>query len=240
MNNLIARISNLSKSYQKKAVLLPFHLDINQGECIVLCGGNGAGKSTLIKMLVGVLAPSTGEFTFYTNSQKKFGYMPDHMNFQNELTPIEILQYYGAFVKASPEKIQKVLARVGLWDKRNDKIGSFSKGMAQRLNLAQSLLPEVDLFIFDEPTNGLDPFWVIEFKSIIEELKKEGKSILLSSHIMRDVVDIADRVAFIFEGEMKACGALEEIYRQCRCETLDEVFLSFVQNKNMQGNALAF
>ncbi|HJV44361.1 MAG TPA: ABC transporter ATP-binding protein, partial [Bacillota bacterium] len=238
MNGLVARISNLSKKYKNKTVLAPIQLDIFKGECVVLCGGNGAGKSTLIKMLVGILQPTTGEFLFHTENKKKFGYMPDQMNFQGELTPVEILQYYGSFVQANKEKINQVLQRVGLWEQRNQKVSSFSKGMGQRLNLAQALLAEVDLYIFDEPTNGLDPFWVIEFKNIIQELKERGKSVLLSSHIMRDVVDIADRVAFIFEGEMKACGALAEIYQTCHCSSLEEVFLSFIQGKR-QDRVLA-
>ncbi|SHF88669.1 ABC transporter ATP-binding protein [Ornithinibacillus halophilus] len=233
--DIVLTISQLSKTYGKKQVLHPVDLKVKRGECVVLCGGNGAGKSTLIKMITGIEKQSTGKFTFKVDNKKKFGFMPDAMDFPGELTAIEVLKYYGKFLNASEDKINELLKRVGLWDVRNQKVGSFSKGMSQRVNLAQTLLADVDVYILDEPTNGLDPYWVIEFKEIIHDLKREGKTILLSSHIMRDVAEISDRVVILFEGAIKEDGSLEEIYARNNCESLEEVFLKLLKLQTNQS-----
>ncbi|EKN64367.1 ABC transporter ATP-binding protein [Schinkia azotoformans] len=229
---IVLKAQNLSKTYGKKQVLSSTDLSINKGECVVFCGGNGAGKSTLIKLLTGIEKPSSGIFQFLTSKKKSFGYMPDHMNFPGELSPIEVLMYYRTFVDASKEKMMEVIKKVGLWEVRNQKISSFSKGMSQRVNLAQALLSDVDVYIFDEPTNGLDPYWVIEFKNIIKDLTNNGKTVILSSHIMRDVAEISDRVFIIFEGQVKESGSLEEIYEKYATQTLEEVFLKLLEKSH--------
>lgn len=224
--NSIVDVNNLSKTYGTKIALHPTTLTIQQGECIVLCGGNGAGKSTLIRMLIGLEKQSSGSITFTSNQKKLFGYMPDNMNFPKELTLLEILNYYAAFLNVKVDKMKEVIQKVGLWNERNHKVGSFSKGMIQRVNLAQCLLADVDLYILDEPTNGLDPYWVIKLKEIITELKNNGKTIILSSHIMRDIIDVSDRIFILFNGKICGNGSLEEIYRANHCTSLEEVFLN--------------
>ena len=102
--------------------------------------------------------------------------------------------------------------------------------------MAQALLAEADVYIFDEPTNGLDPYWVIEFKKIIHELKQAGKTVILSSHIMRDVVEISDRVVILFEGEVKENGSLEEIYERQECDNLEDVFLTILEKEQHATN----
>lgn len=227
-DNIVLRAANLTKTFGKKQVLSSTDLSVKKGECVVFCGGNGAGKSTLIKLLTGIEKPSSGTIQFHTSKGKQFGYMPDHMNFPAELSPIEVLTYYRTFVGGSREDIQDVIKRVGLWDVRNQKIGSFSKGMSQRVNLAQALLADVDVYIFDEPTNGLDPYWVIEFKKIVKKLTQDGKSVILSSHIMRDVAEISDRVFILFEGQVKESGNLQEIFTKYHTNTLEDVFLKLL------------
>nr|WP_251025986.1 ABC transporter ATP-binding protein [Bacillus sp. ISL-47] len=219
----------LSKSYKRKTALTRVDLQIEEGECVVLCGGNGAGKSTMIKLLTGVEKPSTGEVVFHSGQKKAFAYMPDQMNFPPELTPIEILQYYGQFFKKGHEAIKMVLEKVGLWEERNHRVGGFSKGMSQRLNLAQCLLADTDIYILDEPTNGLDPYWVIQLKQIIKELKKRNKTVIVSSHIMRDAIEIADKVLILFNGKVKSYGTLKKVYKEYSCSTLEEVFLAITK-----------
>ncbi|WP_458414759.1 ABC transporter ATP-binding protein [Schinkia sp. CFF1] len=230
--NIVLQAQNLTKWFGKKQVLSSIDLSINKGECVVFCGGNGAGKSTLIKLLTGIEKPSSGSIQFQTSKKKWFGYMPDHMNFPFELSPIEVLTYYRTFVDECRVTIEDVIKRVGLWDFRNQKIGSFSKGMSQRVNLAQALLADVDVYIFDEPTNGLDPYWVIEFKKIVKELTNAGKTIILSSHIMRDVAEISNRVFILFEGQVKESGSLQEIYAKYHTNTLEDVFLKLNNQPN--------
>src|SRR5690625_756605 len=229
--NIQLEVKDVSKKYGKKTVLQPTNLEITSGKCVAVCGGNGAGKSTLIKIITGIEKASSGSIQFNTKSKKNFSYMPDHMNFHSELTPVEVLDYYASFIGAKKEKIQEVLEKVGLWDQRNNKVGSFSKGMTQRVNLAQALLADVDLYILDEPTNGLDPFWVIQFKQILQELIDQGKTVVLSSHIMRDVVEICDEIVILFEGIVKTSGTLDEIYMETGCSSLEEVFLSMVERE---------
>ncbi|MCH1625402.1 ABC transporter ATP-binding protein [Ferdinandcohnia quinoae] len=225
----IVKVDSISKNYKKKTVLHPSSFSISKGRCVVLCGGNGAGKSTIIKLLTGIEKPTSGTVTFHTKGKKLFGYMPDQMVFPRELTPIEILMYYGNFLGCEREKMNEVIKKVGLWDERNQKVGSFSKGMSQRVNLAQCLLADVDVYILDEPTNGLDPYWVITFKQIIKELKEKGKTVILSSHIMRDIAEIADDIILLFRGKVCGEGHLEELYEKFSCTSLEEIFLSLHQ-----------
>jgi len=223
---MILQLSNISKKYHHKIALSPLDLSINEGECIVICGGNGAGKSTMIKILTGIEKATTGDVVFHSSGNKPFAYMPDQMNFPGELTPLEILQYYGVFLNADKRKIHQVLKDVGLWEERNQRVGGFSKGMSQRLNLAQCLLADTDIYILDEPTNGLDPYWVIQLKQIILKLKDENKTVIVSSHIMRDVIEIADKVLILFNGKLKSFGTLNQIYSDHACGSLEEVFLA--------------
>lgn len=232
---MILELKNISKNYKRKIALAPVDLSIDEGECVVLCGGNGAGKSTMIKMITGINKPSTGKIIFHSKQKKSFAYMPDQMNFPPELTPLEILGYYGNFLQADKNKINEVLKEVGLWEERNTRTGGFSKGMSQRLNLAQCLLADTDIYILDEPTNGLDPYWVIQFKEIIQRLKKLKKTIIVSSHIMRDAIEIADKVIILFNGKVKSFGTLEEIYKRHGCSTLEEVFLAIHQQEQHQA-----
>lgn len=228
---MIVELNDISKKYKNKTALFPVNLQIDKGECVVLCGGNGAGKSTMIKILTGIEKGTAGKVTFHSKQKKPFAYMPDQMNFPPELTPIEILSYYGHFLNTEKSKINQVIKDVGLWEERNQRVGGFSKGMSQRLNLAQCLLADTDIYILDEPTNGLDPYWVIQFKEIILQLKHRNKTLIVSSHIMRDAIEIADRVLILFNGKVKTFGTLKQIYHEHHCETLEGVFMSIHNNE---------
>ncbi|KON90347.1 lantibiotic ABC transporter ATP-binding protein [Sporosarcina globispora] len=219
-------LKDLSKAYKKKTALASMGLRIEKGECIVLCGGNGAGKSTMIKLLTGVENPTKGSVVFHSKQKRPFAYMPDQMIFPSELTPYEILGYYGQFLNKNKESIKFVLEKTGLWSERNQKAGGFSKGMSQRLNLAQCLLADTDIYILDEPTDGLDPYWVIQLKKIIKELKEKNKTIIVSSHIMRDAIEIADKLIILFNGKLIFYGTLNQVYKEYRCTSLEDAFLS--------------
>ncbi|RBP96497.1 ABC-2 type transport system ATP-binding protein [Cytobacillus firmus] len=232
---MILELKDLSKVYKKKTALERLNLHIEKGDCIVLCGGNGAGKSTMIKMLTGVESPTTGSVAFHSKQQKPFAYMPDQMIFPSELTPYEILDYYRQFLNKNKESVKWVLEKTGLWSERNQKAGGFSKGMSQRLNLAQCMLADTDIYILDEPTDGLDPYWVIQLKKIIKELKEENKTIIVSSHIMRDAIEIADKLIILFNGKIKFFGTLNQVYKEYRCISLEEVFLSIHKNEQQTG-----
>lgn len=222
---------DVGKIYDKHNQVRNIHLQVQKGECLALCGGNGAGKSTIIKMIVGLLTPSSGEIFLAGHSHRgerktylrQFGYMPDAMLFPKTLTGYEVLSYFAKLRNLPADRAEDVLERVGLAQDGQKKISHYSKGMQQRLSLGQALLANPAILILDEPTNGLDPLWVIRFKQFIQELKEAGTTILLSSHIMRDVEEMADRVAFIHGGQLIHTGAAQG-------ERLEDVFFRIVQN----------
>lgn len=207
------------KQYNKTNHIGAIDLSIKKGEIFALCGGNGAGKSTIIKMLTGILKPTSGKILLNgkvmiassMEHKRDFSYMPDDMLFPQQLTGNEVLHFFGKLRGVSGERIKEVLQIVGLEDARDKFIRHYSKGMQQRLSLAQALLPDVGLLILDEPTNGLDPYWVYRFKELIVNEKKKGKTILFTTHILTLVEEIADRAAFMENGKVMACDTVANL-----------------------------
>ena len=203
-------LQDLSKIYNEYSKVENVSFSVEKGEIVALCGGNGAGKSTLIKMITGILKPTSGEIwidgkpanTISKTYRTQFSYMPDDMLFPRQLTALEILAFFANLRGVEKEKAEEVLGIVGLLDQRNQLIKHFSKGMQQRLSFAQALLADTPLIILDEPTNGLDPYWVYRFKEIMKQEKAKGKSILFTTHILSLVEEIADKAAFIERGQL--------------------------------------
>lgn len=216
------RIEGLAKHYSQTKKITDISFTIDKPEIFALCGGNGAGKSTLIKMLTGIMKPSTGKI-FMDNKEvdpqskefkKLFSYMPDEMLFPRQLTGVEVLTFFARLRGISDEKVTEALQQVGLFDVRNMQIKQYSKGMQQRLSLAQALLPDVPLRILDEPTNGLDPLWVVRFKEIIKEEKRQGRSVFFTTHILSLVEELADRAAYMEDGQLQYCDSVESLVQK--------------------------
>ncbi|CAM3889222.1 ABC transporter ATP-binding protein [Mesobacillus thioparans] len=213
------RIDALAKVYSETKKVTDISFGINKPEIFALCGGNGAGKSTLIKMLTGIMKPTSGKVLLDGSEidprshefKKLISYMPDEMLFQRQLSGLEVLTFFARLRGIGDVRVNEVLQQVGLYDVRNMQIKQYSKGMQQRLSLAQALLPDVPLRILDEPTNGLDPLWVFRFKEIIEEEKRQGKTIFFTTHILSLVEELADRAAFMEEGQMKICETVDSL-----------------------------
>ncbi|MCM3573687.1 ABC transporter ATP-binding protein [Mesobacillus subterraneus] len=213
------RIEGLAKHYSETKKITDINLTINKPEIFALCGGNGAGKSTLIKMLTGMMKPTAGKILMdgkvidpqKQGFKKLFSYMPDEMLFPRQLTGLEVLTFFARLRGITDEKVMDALKQVGLFEVRNMQIKQYSKGMQQRLSLAQALLPDVPLRILDEPTNGLDPLWVFRFKEIILEEKKQGRTILFTTHILSLVEELADRTAFMQEGQLQYCDSVTSL-----------------------------
>ena len=203
-------LHDLTKIYNEYSKVENINFSIEKGEIVALCGGNGAGKSTLIKMITGILKPTSGEIwidgkptdTISKAYRNQFSYMPDDMLFPRQLTALEVLIFFAGLRGVEKEKAFEVLEIVGLFEQRNQLIKHFSKGMQQRLSFAQALLADTPLIILDEPTNGLDPYWVYRFKEIMKEEKEKGKSIIFTTHILSLVEEIADKAAFIEKGQL--------------------------------------
>lgn len=210
-------IRNLSKQFKTKKGIVnavkPLNLTVEQGEVFGFLGPNGAGKSTTIKMLMGFLRPSSGEASIAgrsiqsAESRRSVGYLPENPSFFDYLTAEEYLTFvsssFGVSSNVAERRIPEVLKLLELWDARKRLIRSYSKGMVQRVGLAQALVHNPDILILDEPMSGLDPIGRVVVKQIIQEMKKQGKTVFFSTHIISDIEAVCDRVGIIYKGELK-------------------------------------
>lgn len=217
--------TNLTKSYKKKRVVDNLSFSVNNGEIFAFLGSNGAGKTTTIKMILGLVGIDSGEVKIAENI--RIGYSPETPYFPPFLTGYEVLEYYAGIQKISKTErkteIPKLLETVGL---ENDKtrVKNYSKGMLQRLALAQALLRNPNLLILDEPTAGLDALGRLEIMQLIEKLKIGGKTIIINSHILNDIERICDRGIIIKKGIQM--GLWNKSDNNTR--TLEEIFLDLV------------
>lgn len=217
------KCNNLIKKYDDRNVVDNISFSVNKGTIFALLGANGAGKTTTIKMILNLIEKDSGDIAIKEGS--KIGYSPETPHLPEFMTAKELMHFYGKLLgmsKVDREKeIEELLDKVNMIEYKSKKIKGFSKGMLQRLGVAQSLLNNPDIVILDEPTAGLDAFGRIEMIDLIKELKNEGKTIILNSHILNDVEKIADEGIIIKRGkimevwnkEMKKEGlSLEEIF----------------------------
>ncbi|RXK18497.1 ATP-binding cassette domain-containing protein [Macrococcus sp. DPC7161] len=176
--------------YRKDKPFGPFNLQFESGKVNVIIGANGAGKSTLIQLILGRIHPKSGVLNVVGN----ISYMPDDLLFPRYLKVKEIITLLANYKHAEANQINAVLNSVGLLDQSNDYVKSFSKGMVQRVNIAQSLLGNADTLIMDEPTNGLDPNWIYKLTKIIDKEKELGKTIIISTHQLDFALKVADKI----------------------------------------------
>jgi ABC-2 type transport system ATP-binding protein len=219
-------ITKLAKTFKGKHgarvdALKDLTLDIENGEIFGFLGPNGAGKSTTIKLLMGLIRPSSGNANIMgkeiasTEARKHVGYLPENPAFYDYLSAEEYLHFVGKTfampISQLREKAGDLLRRLELWDARKRLIRTFSKGMVQRVGLAQVLLHDPQVYILDEPMSGLDPVGRALVKDIILDLKARGKCVFFSTHIIADVETICDRVGIILRGELQSVERVETI-----------------------------
>lgn len=224
---LAVEITSLTKEFptpfrsQKILAAKDVSLSIPQGQIYGLIGPNGSGKSTTMKALLGLLAPTSGTCKIFgkdsvrVDSRKDVGYLPENPYFYKHLTGKETLKFYGKLCgikrKELDKRIDELLKLVDMERARDQKVGTFSKGMLQRIGIAQALIHEPRLLILDEPTAGVDPVGSREIRDMILSLKEAGKTVFLCSHLLEQVQEICDRVGIIFNGSLKKEGTLEEL-----------------------------
>ncbi len=206
-----------------KRVLHGISLSINPGEVFGLLGPNGAGKSTTLKILLRLIFPTSGKALIFNrplddiSTHARIGFLPENPYFYDHLTATEFLEYAGVLFGLSESdqrhRADDLLRRVGLTESRDVPLRKFSKGMVQRLGIAQALINNPDLVILDEPMSGLDPLGRREVRDLILSLREEGKTVLFSTHILSDAESICDRVAILDRGRLQGCGHLQEILR---------------------------
>src|SRR5271163_4516283 len=221
-------ILDLEKKYlvgfwrkRPKVALHPLRLTIEEGEVFGFLGPNGAGKTTTLKLLMGLVFPTAGSARIlgrdWTDPEVKaqIGFLPEQPYFYDHLTAHELLNYYaqlsGVAAKDRARRVEATLQRVGLSDIKGVQLRKFSKGMLQRVGIAQAILHDPKLVFFDEPMSGLDPMGRREVRDLMEQLKHEGKTVFFSTHILSDAEALCDRVAIIHKGELRGVGAVEDL-----------------------------
>ncbi|MCT6925434.1 ABC transporter ATP-binding protein [Metasolibacillus sp.] len=210
-------------TYRKGRQIGPVTYQMTSGKIIALVGENGAGKSTIMKLIMGQLPVDSGTITGIPKG--KVRYMPDDLNFPTTLKVGEIIELLGKLKGITKESQKEILKRADLFDHINSFVSELSKGMRQRLNFAQSLLGECDVYILDEPTNGLDPYWINRVKSILKEEKDKGQLILYSTHLLSMVEEMADEVIFIHKGQVLASGNISNLKLQYAENSLEALWM---------------
>ena len=211
----------LRKEFGEKTAVADLSLDVERGEVFGFLGPNGAGKTTAVKMLLGLISPTSGKGEVLGSllgdyrSREKVGFLPEHFRFHDWLTAEEFLRLHGNLYKIPSQiltpRIAELLELVGLENHREKKLRAFSKGMLQRIGLAQALLNEPDLVFLDEPTSGLDPVGRRLVRDIIRDLRERGTTVFLNSHMLSEVEITCDRVAFIRQGEVLTTNSLQSL-----------------------------
>ena len=204
-----------------KRALDPLHLCVHAGEVFGYLGPNGAGKTTTLKLLMGLVFPTAGTARILGLEvddpalKAQIGFLPEHPYFYDYLTARELLEYYaqlsGVAAKERSSRVEKMLARVGLSEVGRLQLRKFSKGMLQRVGLAQAILHEPKIVFLDEPMSGLDPIGRREVRELIEELRQEGKTVFFSTHILSDAEALCDRVAVLYKGELRGVGVVQDL-----------------------------
>lgn len=212
-------ISHLTKAFSGVKALSDVSLLVAPGERVALLGHNGAGKSTLMKVILGLIAADSGEISVCgaapgdSNARSKVAYLPENATFHSALTGLEQITYYMRLRGVPASGAMALLDKVGLGHAARRRIGTYSKGMRQRVGLAQALIGHPSLLVLDEPTSGLDPVSRRDFYELLDGLAAEGAAILLSSHALTEVEARTDRLLILSGGRMVATGSLPELRR---------------------------
>jgi ABC-2 type transport system ATP-binding protein len=211
----------LRKEYGRKVALHGLDLTVNRGEVFGFLGPNGAGKTTTIKILLGLVRPTSGEARLLgraageAEARRRVGYLPENFRFHDWLTGAGLLQFHGRLAGMSGDdlrsRIPKILDQVGLGNRGDDRIRAYSKGMTQRIGLAQAIVHEPELVLLDEPTSALDPVGRREVRDLIRDLRGRGITVFLNSHLLSEIEMVCDRVAIVDRGRVIRSGRLDEL-----------------------------
>ncbi len=228
-------LANVDKVYKGKIhALRGIEMRVRRGEIFGLLGPNGAGKSTLVKILMTVISPTKAEGLMlgrpvgHKPTLARVGYLPEHHRFPEYLTGGQVLDFYGALCGV-PKALRRtraaeLLGLVGMSDWSKTKVKQYSKGMRQRIGIAQALMNDPDLVVLDEPTDGVDPVGRKEIRNVLTHIKERGKTVFLNSHLLSELEMVCDRVAILVQGKVKSQGTIDELtvdQRRCEIEIAD-------------------
>jgi Cu-processing system ATP-binding protein len=216
----VASLEKVAKRYGSVTAVSDVSLDLRRGETLALVGHNGAGKTTLVKLILGLIAPTEGLVRVFDHDPARstnaglrgaLGFLPENVAFHDAMTGRELLAFYARLKRASRAEVAELLERVGLAAAAGRRVATYSKGMRQRLGLAQALIGEPDLLLLDEPTSGLDPASRTEFYGTMDRLRSDGATVLISTHALAEIEAHADRIAVMHRGRLIALGAVDEL-----------------------------
>jgi len=216
----VIEIEGLTKSYGRVDAVGGVSFVVNKGEFLGLIGANGAGKTTLFKMLLGLTRPTSGKIrvkgldvsqVWSREVRARTGYLPENIVFYDHMSGLETLRFYARIKGVHEKEIRELLGKVGLSDAARREVGEYSKGMRQRLGLAQALLGNPEILFLDEPTSGLDPEGIGMFYSILRDVKDKGATIVMTSHVLREVQDRVDCLGIMGGGKLLAHGCIKEL-----------------------------
>jgi len=220
MSNMLVSLESVSKSYKQLDALQSITMSLAQGEVLGLFGHNGAGKTTMMKLILGVISPSAGQVEVMGvapdskeawHSRAKIGYLPENVSFYEQLTGLEVLTYFAKLKGFNKKTAIDLLEQVGITHAMKRQVKTYSKGMRQRLGLAQAFIGEPKLLLLDEPTVGLDPIATADFYQTVDQLKTNGSSVILCSHVLPGVEQHIDRAMILSSGKLLAMGTLAEL-----------------------------
>mgnify|MGYP000028696317 CR=1 FL=1 len=261
----VVHLENVKKDFDGVAAIKSLSLNIDEGEVLGLFGHNGAGKTTTMKLILGLLEPTEGKVSVFGHAptsshfsdyRYRLGFLPENVSFYQQLTGKEVLTYFAKLKKVNKSRVYQLLDEVGLSHAANRKVKTYSKGMKQRLGLAQALLTEPKLLLLDEPTVGLDPIATQDFYQMVDQLKKSGCSVILCSHVLPGVEKHIDRAAILGNGQLQALGTLSDLRKQAKlplkiqiqgelnqdilCSELENITMdiSSLDDKTLEINAL--
>lgn len=230
----VIEVSSLTRRYGEITAVDDISLSVAQGEMFGLIGPNGAGKSTLFKLMLGLIAPSSGEVRLhgvlidgpeFRTVRRRIGYLPESFVTYDNLTGLEVLRLFADFKQVPRSSCAALLARVGLQEAAGRRVSAYSKGMRQRLGFAQVLLGKPDLIFLDEPTNGLDPQGIHDFYEILRQVQADGATVILTSHILAEIQERVDRLLILQNGRIAAQGTLAQLRTQRIMPSVIEVTL---------------
>jgi len=226
MSSEAIRFDRVAMDFGKVQALNGVSMHIEQGQVVALLGHNGAGKTTSIKMILGILQPTSGTVRVFGNDpasdikmaelRKQMGYLPENLSFYPQLSGRETLHYFARLKGADKQQQDQLLEEVGLLHAADRRVKTYSKGMRQRLGLAQAMLNQPKLLILDEPTVGLDPVATRELYNKIEQLKQQGATIILCSHVLSGIEEHIDRALILSAGKILAQGSIEELRKEAQ------------------------
>ncbi|MGQ9558083.1 MAG: ABC transporter ATP-binding protein [Desulfurispora sp.] len=255
---MVIETYHLTKQYNGKGGCQDVCLSVSEGQIFGFLGPNGAGKSTFVKVLVGLLFPTAGKAWLLgrhlgdRQARRQMGFLPENFRYHPWMTGQDLLRFHAALYGMTPEQTRRrtgeVLELVGLRGFEKQRVGTYSKGMQQRIGLAAALLPEPRLLFLDEPTSALDPLGRREVREIIRELARQGKTIFLNSHLLSEVEALCREVAIINRGRIVAAGRVDELLKG-RVEVvlqvgnphraLLEALEGYGENMTVQGQRIA-